>query len=252
MLRDFQSYQARIIELLDLGIPVRIVRSPTSVERLLLPGQGFGLGRISRGTTEFRDMMGEIPGRIVPDGPKKIYISRTRFGGTGGVLAEAVIERNLINAGYTAIYPEKMSLDEQLSTYKAADLLVGLDGSAVHIFGFVADESKRAAVILRRTHWAFRHITEQLGHFMDAERTVIDCLTANWMPDQRKMANHQGWGELDFRNLKKQLVATGFLAVDAAWQEPAAEEIQSSLKWAETRAGESLTRRPETRKALEL
>lgn len=92
-LRDFQGYQSRIIELLDLGIPVDIVRTPTKVERLLVPGQGFGLGKISRATPEFREMMERMAKKVTPDGPEKIYISRTRFGGNGGCWPKASSNR---------------------------------------------------------------------------------------------------------------------------------------------------------------
>lgn len=145
-----------------------------------------------------------------------------------------------------------MTLDKQLSAYKAARMVVGLDSSAFHIFAFVADKNKKAAVILRRTHWAYRYIVDQMTHFMESRPTVIDVLAANWMPEQRKLANHQSWGELDHPALAKALSKAGFIDGEKDWRAPSDEEIKASLKWAEERAGAPLVRRKATTKAEDM
>lgn len=245
-----QPYQRRMLELLDLGIPARLVRESTLVDELVIPGQGFGLGQISKGTPEFLEMIRHMADRIIPDGSERIYVSRTKFGGNGGAIAESVIERNLERHGYTAIHPEKMSLDDQFRAFKAAKKIIGLDSSAFHVFGFVSRPDQDAAIIMRRSNDAFRYIADQLEGSMARYPLVIDAITADWMKGGQKIPNHVSWGEIDHAQLTRELATFGFIGSDDDWIEPDAADIEASISWATRRTGAELVRRP-VRKATE-
>ncbi|WP_241557834.1 hypothetical protein [Falsirhodobacter deserti] len=47
---DLSPWQKRFIEMLGITKPITFIREPTRIETLEVPGQGFGLGRIARGT----------------------------------------------------------------------------------------------------------------------------------------------------------------------------------------------------------
>lgn len=173
-LRQFSGWQLRFLELLGLDMPVTFVTEPTRVERLLVPGQGFGLGRIARGTPEFRAYIAQLRKTVRPAGAERIYISRTRTGKKGRVLNEFSIEQNLIAQGYVAYHPQLHSLDEQLSQYMAATHVIGLDSSAFHLMGMVAHPGQRAAIILRRNMMAYVNIERQLEGMMGRSPDVIN------------------------------------------------------------------------------
>lgn len=243
-LRDFVSYQQELMQLTLPDLPIRILRRPTRVDELMVAGQGFGLGRISAGTTEFhgfiRDAFAQVPAGEIKD----VYISRTRFNGKGGIINEQLLEDNLTAQGYTAIYPEKLSIHEQLSVFKGARRIVGLDSSAFHVLGFVADPRQRIGILLRRNHPAYHHIVQQIEAFTGRRPEVIDALVADWMPERQKNANHTSWGELDQARLAEGLAGLGFIAEAAAWRTVDAAAFSDAVRQAEARSGAPLIRRP--------
>lgn len=247
-LRDFVSYQQELIELTLPDVPVRILREPTRVEELAVAGQGFGLGRISAGTPEFRAFIRDAFDKIEPGGLKNVYISRTRFGGKGGIINEQRLEDNLTAQGYTAVYPEKLSIREQLSIFKGAKRIVGLDSSAFHVLGFVATTEQQACIILRRNHPAYHHIAEHLAGFTGRQPEVIDTLVADWMPERQKIANHISWGELDHPQLAQRLQELGLIGDAGQWRDATPEEFDAAVARATERSQEPLVRRPTPRR----
>ncbi|MDQ7774660.1 MAG: glycosyltransferase 61 family protein [Paracoccus aminovorans] len=247
-LRDFVSYQKELIELTLPDLPVRILREPTRVEELVVAGQGFGLGRISAGTEEFRSFIRDAFAPIEPGGLENVYVSRTRFGGKGGIINEQLVEDNLIAQGYTPVYPEKLSIREQLSIFKGARRIVGLDSSAFHMLGFVANPDQQACIILRRNHPAYHHIVEHLAGFTGRRPEVIDELVADWMPERQKIANHVTWGELDQPRLAQRLAELGLIADAGRWRDATPEEFDAAVQRAAERSQEPLVRRPTVRR----
>lgn len=243
-LNDFTTYQSEIIEIFLKGYKVNIVREPTEFEELVVPGQGFGVGQISSGTPEFRSLIKSVMSSIEPCGPKKIYISRTRFSGKGGVIGENNLEANMSAQGYTAIYPEKMSILEQLRTMKAARKIVGLDSSAFHVLGFVATADQDTCLIMRRNHPAYNNIVDHIKGFTNKEPVVINSLVADWMPATQKMANHVSWGELNERDVVKCLNNLGFIDNATKWKYMTKSDFTKAILWSEARHKDILIRRP--------
>ena len=243
-LRDFATYQKELIDLVLPQAKVRIIREPTRIEELVVPGQGFGLGKISAGTAQFRDFIRNALADIAPADIDNVYISRTRFGGKGGIINEQRLERLLEAEGYTAVYPERLSLREQFSIFKGARNILGLDGSAFHVLAYVANPDQHAGIIIRRSNPAYHHIAEHLHGFTGRPPEIINHLAADWMPDRQKLANHVSWGELDFDGLGQTLAGLGFIADAREWRNADAEEMAESVERAATRTQEPLVRRP--------
>lgn len=238
----FQAYQTHFWNLLGMTVPERILREPVVVEELLVPGQGFGLGRIAEGTPEFRATMRRLADGIPADPARKIYISRTRFNGRGGVLAEKAIERNMTAQGYTIMHPEKMSLPDQLRFYKSATHILGIDSSAFHIAGMVVDPAKQVGFILRRDNNAHESIAAQIRGMTGRDPAIIDALVAHWVEGEAAASNHLSWGELDFAVLGKQLANQGFIDATIPWQEPDQQDLSDSMEWIRSKHQNGLIR----------
>lgn len=241
-LSEFQKYQSHFWTLLGITAPERILREPLVVEELLVPGQGFGLGRIAEGTPEFHAAMRRLAARVPTDPARRIYISRTKFNGRGGVLAEKAIERNMIAQGYTIMHPEKMELPDQLRFYKSATHILGIDSSAFHIAGMVADPGKRIGFILRRDNNAHESIAAQIRGMTGRDPIVIDALVANWMEKEAAASNHLSWGELDFDILGRQLARNGFIDKNIPWHGPDRQDMSDSLARVQSKHDNSLVR----------
>jgi capsular polysaccharide biosynthesis protein len=243
ILRDhFTNYQAEFWSLLDTDVKVKVIRTPTLVEELVVPGQAFGLGKISAGTPEFRALLGRIAEKIPADEPRRIYISRTRFGGRGGVLCESIIEHNMREQGYTIVYPEKMKLIDQMQIYKSATHIVGVDSSAFHIAGMMANPSQKFAFILRRTNGGHRDIATQIEAMIDRPPEQINVIQANWIENLAVGPNHLSWGELDHAALARQLHELGFIESARRWLQPTLDESMASAAQASEVAGIKLVR----------
>lgn len=231
---QFSNYQAEFWSLLDTKAEVMVARRPMLVEELVVPGQGFGLGPISAATPEFQSLLRKITAKIPDSKPERIYISRTRFGGQGGVLAETVIEENLKKLGYTAIYPEKMKLLDQLRVYKSATHILGVDSSAFHIASMVANPDQKIGFILRRSNNGHKDIETQVSSWTGRPPTVINVLVANWAHNIALGSNHLSWGEIDHGALRDELAAAGFIPADAEWKIPTSDELTESINRAMT------------------
>lgn len=227
--RNFAPYQIDLFRTLGIDVPVTIVTDPTEVEELVVPAQGFGLAELGRANDKFLDMMRHMAGSIEPAGPEKIYISRTQTGTRPRVFGEVLIERNLEAHGYTVIHPQNMTIAEQLSQYRAATHIVGLDGSAFHLFGFVARPEAKAAIILRRNTRAYftmeNHLTRAMGHAPD----IINVLVADWVLPQVGKPNQLSWGEIDHVRLAAELETRGYINTAAVWEGPAVNDLNAEL-----------------------
>lgn len=69
--------------------------------------------------------------------PEKIYVSRSRFQGQRQLLNEKEVEEFFANKGYSIIYPEALTVDEQVNVFGNARFIVGASGSAMYnlVFG---------------------------------------------------------------------------------------------------------------------
>ena len=173
-----------------------------------MPTQGIGHLNWSTGTPEFRAFMRQrIEAAVTPEGPEKLYISRSRLqGAEKQVHQEARIEEMMKNAGYTIFNPEQHSIDIQCQRYLAARTIVGADGSAFHLAAFMLQPGSRVAIFQRRARpEVFDAIANQLKAFGDIALTTINPLA------YRSKLGGEGVTPVNFRKLSTSLAEAGFL-----------------------------------------
>lgn len=218
------GFQRQVIDLFEPGIPFRSVAAPTRVAELVVPGQGFGLGRITAGTQAFRDTIHRRFAReVAPDGPERLYVSRSALGlGKGGMLGEERLEELLAEEGYEIFHPQKHDIRTQLARYKAARQVVAADGSALHLFAMVGRADQSVAMILRRKLGANNLLADNVTHFCGREPLLIEALRTEWVRASSGKSDRLSFGELDHPVIGRRLHQAGFVTGGLDW--PVLEE----------------------------
>lgn len=181
--RAWDRYRA-FIDLLTDGVPTSIINKPFTVEELIVPDPGFGHGPRLLGSPGFRDFIRtRIESRISPEGPEKIYISRTRLlDKRGGVFGEERIEALMAENGFEIYHPQQHTIPEQLAVYRAARQVVSLDGSALHLVAFA-----------------------------EADVHLIDGLRGSWVDEGARRVDFRSIGEVDLPRVRDLLASAGFV-----------------------------------------
>jgi Glycosyltransferase 61 len=200
-------------------VPIRVISQPTRVDVLDVPGQGFGIGPLSGGTSVFRDVIHRrFATKIKPAGAERLYISRSALSATlGSVLEETRIEQSLAADGYDIFHPQDHSLPKQIARYKAARQVISLDGSALHLFAMVARGDQQVAMIKRRISNGLNGIVQHLAAFSGREPLVLDVISRQWVRSDRRGADNFSFAELDFGRLGNELAAAGFVSDSISW-----------------------------------
>ncbi|MFC3119099.1 glycosyltransferase 61 family protein [Jhaorihella thermophila] len=120
---------------------------------------------------------------VEPDGPERLYVSRSALGLGKGLLGEELLESLLEREGYEIFHPQKHPMQTQIARYKAARQIVAADGSALHLYAMVGRADQRVAMISRRESGG----QEPAG----AERGVVLWARAGV---DRRLANGMGAG----------------------------------------------------------
>ena len=211
-----KGFQHEIFLQLGIDVPIGLVAAPTRVESLWVPGQGFGMGAMAVGTPAFREFVqGSFGKDIEPEGPERLYLSRTAYGARrGGVIGEALIEERLKQDGYEVFHPQKADLRTQIARYKAARDVIALDGSALHLLAMVVRPDQNIAMIRRRSSPISRGIEDHLMSFSGKRPHVIDEIKQNWIRSDRKRVDRFSLAELDFPAVGKALEKVGMATAD--------------------------------------
>ena len=217
---EVRGFHREFLSLFGTDLPIHVAAQPTEVEELLVPGQGFGLGKITAGTPKFRQTIHDRFARDVPadDGADKIYISRSKLGlGKGGLLGEERLEALLEAEGYEIFHPQEHSLTVQVARYKAAKKVIAADGSALHLFAMVGRADQDVAMILRRSSGANNLLARHVESFCNRAPTVIGGLRAEWVPQSKQKSSRLSFGELDHQVIGETLVTLGFISQSDGW-----------------------------------
>tara|TARA_R110002049_G_scaffold10127_3_gene50465 strand:- start:174158 stop:176041 length:1884 start_codon:yes stop_codon:yes gene_type:complete len=228
------QFQEQVFAQFGVNVPIGVVCAPTKVENLYVPGQGFGMMQMTVGTPKFKSFVqGRFGHGIAPEGPERLYISRSAFGARrGGIIGEDIIEDRLNKDGYTVFHPQKVDLQTQIARYKAAREIVAADGSALHLLAMVAKPDQKIAMIKRRRSSAARGIEAHVASFAGTRPVVIDAIKQNWIRSDRKRVDRFSLAELDLPAMGKTLAAAG-MATEAGWNDlgaPACAAILADLE----------------------
>ncbi|MFW8593794.1 glycosyltransferase 61 family protein [Cribrihabitans neustonicus] len=245
-----RGFQHEFLGLMAPDLPLKVADHALQVEELVVPGQGFGLGRITAGTRKFRTAMHSRFARgVAGEGPEKIYISRSKLGlGKGGLLGEEQMEELLRAEGYEIFHPQEHSLRTQLARYKAARKVVAADGSALHLYAMVGRPDQKVAMVLRRQAGANNLLADHVAHFCRCEPLVIDALRTEWVPAHKQKSSRLSFGELDLAAIGRALAAQGFISREAKWPEMSEADRQQVLEAKGLGGNSNFTEAPEAKR----
>ncbi len=148
-----------------LGLaPDRIVMATTdlSVEDLLLPPRHYDMRTGPR--YDFREIFRALAAAARRSQPKppasRIYLSRRRLKRRLRRLSnDAAVERRIARRGFAVVHPQHMSLVDQINAAAGADLIAGVDGSALHLSVFMRPGARMLVLQTKR---------RRTIHFMNA------------------------------------------------------------------------------------
>lgn len=213
-----------------VSTPVEATIETLSTDRLLIPEQGFGTGPLIAGRPEYRAYMRRRFGEeIAPDGPERLYISRSRlYSKRGRILAEDRIESALIAEGYEIYHPQEHDITHQIARYKAARQVISTDCSALHLAAFFASPQSRVAIIARRPGPTIHEFTAQYHAFAGLVPLVINALTGLWASADARLAQmSEVYATLDFPATGTALAAGGFITDSSLWPAPPGEALEA-------------------------
>lgn len=228
---DVNSFHRQFYGLCQIKTELRCASVPTKVEKLIVPGQAFGLGAIAYGTAKHHAFFHtQFAKNVAPDGPKRLYVSRSALSlGKGGAIGETTLEANLEKEGYEIFHPQQHPLDVQIARYKAAEKIVGLDGSAFHLAGFCLRPDQDVAIIWRRSSGAAEHILKQLHGATGKVPLKIEEIEVDWIVASRKRADRFSIGQIDIPAIGRELAKHGFLDADPNWAPVEKEVIDKQI-----------------------
>lgn len=229
-LRPFDVY-ADLVRGLGLDLPIRCPEGPLRVERLYVPKQGFGLGDLTAGSQKFRDYINRHAGsNVAAAGARKIYISRSELPpDRGGILGETKLEAYLQAEGYSIFHPQQEKKADQLAQYKAADNIIAVDCSPLHLVGYVGRSDQKVGILTRRS-MAFGDVfVRQLTAFKGMDCTIVNALVNDWLPANTNRPSRSSFGEVRLSEMYRQLKAAGMIAGEAPWEDLTIEERNADL-----------------------
>lgn len=225
------GFQKDFLRLMGSNLPIHEATRPVAPDRLVIPGQGFGLGEIARGTPEFRSAFKNRFARDVrPEGPERLYISRSRLGPQrGALLGETFIDDYLAAEGYEVFHPQEHSLEVQIARYRAAKYVIAAEGSSLHLYAFAGRSDAKVAMLLRRKSRATQHISTHIEGFTGVTPMWVDHLRQTWKrKDTPRKRLHIS--EPNLPGIQADLQRGGFLDPHGpAWQQPSKKALQSLL-----------------------
>ncbi|MGC1506217.1 MAG: FkbM family methyltransferase [Sulfitobacter sp.] len=228
---EVNPYQRDLVRLMGTDVPVVCTPEPEQVERLIVPGQGLGLGSMITGTEAFRRAFARRFAKTVKaDGPEKLYVSRSKLPSRrGNLIGEVELEERLSAEGYVIYHPEKHDIHHQIATYKGAKQVIAAEGSTLHMLAMVANPATEIAMIVRRPSGATGNLERHLAAFTGRPPISITHLLRSWKP--LGAAKPRMWmGELDMPALQTSLAEAGFISKGGtSWVSLDPKEVQDRL-----------------------
>lgn len=132
---------------------IYFVTDPLQVEKLIAPAQSHGIGfREPWHKKEFSSFY-ENQKYTDDELPKKIFISRRYFKLKGRLAGLDVIADVLKRNGYVEVYPEKLSIEQQIKLFYNATHIVAEEGSALHTLDLIPKIDAKIFLISRRQNY---------------------------------------------------------------------------------------------------
>lgn len=167
---------ADMLSLLKLDGRLIFVARPTRFAKVTVPEQSGVLTGYY--TDKFLKPFNAISTTVTAKPFDKVYLSRRKFKGGIKIYGEDKLERVFKANGYHIVYPERISLKEQIAYVKGAKEIACVMGSAAHLTLFAAPKTK--LIVLERTE----HINKEqilINQAMDLDWYSVDA-NLNYLP----------------------------------------------------------------------
>lgn len=220
------KFATDLLTLIDPDATMTVMTHPCVVERLIVPDQIAHprIGFVS-GHPEMRRVLKPLH-QIRGNGPKKIYVSRSKLKKEGGLILEELLEINLERAGYTVVHPQEMSIEEQIRTYNDADFLIFAEGSALHLYALVCRPDQNVFIVRRRHNVIV--FDWQIASFGSQIRKSTSCIKQMWLPSGSDAVTH-AQAELDFSALRDALELEGMVS-GKDWDVPTQAAVSEAIE----------------------
>lgn len=134
---------SRFIQLLGLDIKkIIFLYKITRVRSLIIPEQSFQSGIFF--SNEYIDLFDTVTKNISPsilNSPLKIYFSRSKFKkANNSEFGSEILDNLFKNNGYEIIYPEELSIDDQIFYINNCKYFAGISGTVLHNLLFLQKE----------------------------------------------------------------------------------------------------------------
>jgi capsular polysaccharide biosynthesis protein len=151
----FHTHERELLEaaLRPHGAPLIALTEPTLLSSVLVPDQGIELGRDFHPAMRavYDTIREELIGPVGPPDDAPVYLSRTRLPGhLRATLGERDLERRLARQGVRVVHPQELPLDEQLRIVSRARVVIGLEGTALHLTLFRSGEGAQTFALSNR------------------------------------------------------------------------------------------------------
>jgi capsular polysaccharide biosynthesis protein len=146
--QGLSAWQQEVFVMLGLDTSrFHLVHAPTVVEEIEVADAGFRLGQFLHPAQV--EALGVYPfGEPVPG--RRIWLSRSDLRTTiGMVVGETLLEGILRDDGWTVVHPEALTVREQLDAMSRAEVIAGMEGSALHTLILGSGVRARVAIVPR-------------------------------------------------------------------------------------------------------
>ncbi|MGI4746857.1 MAG: glycosyltransferase 61 family protein [Janthinobacterium lividum] len=222
------GFVKQVLSIVSPGVSLYIVDAPTQFDMLAVPeqitdvGSGFVHGHVlMHGFQKKMQAIGE-------GGAKRVFVSRSKLSRReGGFFGDRLLDHYLEAEGYHVIYPERMTIEEQLAAYNGADQLIFSEGSSLHLYALAAKPAQEVFVIWRRMrHTMFDWQVQSFGAKPLMGKPWIEQL---WVPENEIPDAVHGLSVLNFKLLSNELHEAGFITAPG-WDGPTEEAINEELE----------------------
>lgn len=168
------KYMKEIFELLGISERIILVDKPISVETLYVPDMANVLdGYISKEFFQSLSLNDVIPKGLKTD---LIYLSRSKLG-SGIVSDESLFEDELKKYGYKVIYPEELSVKEQIEVISNCKILMGFVGSAFHTLVLCSHFPEKIVYLQRMKE--LNSNFKEIDHLLGLNALYIDAVISD-------------------------------------------------------------------------
>ncbi|MGP9547034.1 glycosyltransferase family 61 protein [Psychrobacter sp. AOP7-D1-21] len=181
-----KEFNAPFLELLELiGLTkdnIVFLDKPTKFRNVIVPDQSLCFFNYYH--EDFLLPYNEIMNKIVPYQQEKIYLSRTQFS-KKDVINEEYFEDFYREMGYKIIYPEKLTIKEQISYISGASEIVSTVGSISHLAIFAKPKAKIVSLFRARNFLSIAQV--MINQAKELDYTFVDP-TCNFLPSRHSAA----------------------------------------------------------------